>query len=144
MDKEERLRKAAEDDWGVAYSKEWKPESPLKFSKYWYYAHLYLMAYLLTGFSILMYQVADNQIYRITTIVNWPWVFTSTLWIFAIAILFYVFALIWITSEVVKQMRNFPLNALNIGYFFLYYLGALIMIVRFLMVLVTPEPIELI
>lgn len=140
---EARLKRAAEDDWGVADSKTWKAEENLKFSANWYYAHLYLIVYMVIGFGILMFQIATGSVYRVLTIVTWPWLLSSSKLVYLMSILVYSGALYIITSQVVKQLRNFPLNAGNIAYFFLYYLGLLMLIARFILLLVSPAQLEM-
>ncbi len=141
MNKEERLKRAADDDWGVAETKSWHAEEPLIFTQSWYYSHIYLILYMAIGFGIVMYQVATGQIYRILTIVTWPWLLRSNKFIYLLSALFYTIALILITTPVVKQVRNFPLNFVNIAYFFVYYLGLIVLLARFFVLLITPDPI---
>src|SRR5690606_4573183 len=143
MNKEERLKRASEDDWGVAESKTWTAEEPLIFTKTWYYAHIYLILYMAIGFGIMMFQVATGQVYRLLTIVTWPWLLSSNKFIYLLSALFYTIALILVTTTVVKQVRNFPLNFVNIAYFFVYYLGLIVLLARFLVLLITPDPIEM-
>lgn len=143
MNKEERLKRAEVDDWGVAPSKNWQAEDPLVFSPSWYYSHIYLIVYMTIGFGIMMYQVATGQVYRLLTIVTWPWLLSSNKFIYLISAMFYAIALVIITTPVVKQLRNYPLSFTNIAYFFVYYLGLILLLARFFVLLITPDPIEM-
>lgn len=143
MNKEERLKAAAEDDWGVVETKRWQAADPLVFTSAWYYTHLYLILYMLIGFGILMYQIANGDVYRVLTIVTWPWLLTSSKFVYLVSLTAYAIAVILITTPVIKQVRNFPLNVGNLAYFFIYYLGLFLMFMRFILLLVTPEPMEI-
>lgn len=142
MDKEERLRRAAEDDWGDTGRKTWTPEAGLKFSMGWYISHIFMVLYIAVGAGVVLWQAAMGLNFRILTIATWPWVISSSKALFIVSIVLYTSMLIRITWEVARQVRNFPLTAANLSWFFLYFLLELAMLARFFILMITPEKPE--
>lgn len=142
MDREERLRRAAEDDWGDTGRKIWKPEAELRFSMGWYISHIFMVLYIAAGAGVVLWQAAAGLNYRLLTVATWPWVLSSSKAVLLITLVIFTGVLIRITAEVVKQLRNFPLKPLNLAWFFLYFLVEFAILARFFILMITPEKPE--